>query len=301
MYTLINKPAATLTPGRIFNRTVSSIPDFNYLVRLSREPDLTRVLVVVHGIARRATFIMRSLGPIADEFNYTLLAPIFNHRSYPDYQRLGREGRGRRADLALLAMLRDARIQIGVSPDIHLFGFSGGAQFVHRFAYAYPGATKSISLAAAGWYTAPAPELSFPYGTKANRKLPDLQFHIDGLAQIPSLVMVGENDNVCDSAVRQSPRLVEQQGEHRLQRAAWFHDQLLEISQAYESSERQFCILPNTAHNFGEAVFCGGLDRRLLEFCETQQTISKFDPSATRGICCKISKGGKTVVVPTLV
>ena len=36
---------------------------------------------------------------------------------------------------------------------INLFGFSGGAQFAHRYAMAHPGSVNALVLTAPGWFT----------------------------------------------------------------------------------------------------------------------------------------------------
>ncbi len=260
---------AVPTASRTLIRTLSSIPDFQYFVRLSPNPDPSRVLVLVHGISRQPSFMLRCLADRADELDYTLMAPVFNHRSYSDYQRLGRDGRGQRADLAFRAMLMDAGVCLGLEGPVHLMGFSGGAQFAHRFVYAHPGVVRSLTLAAAGWYTAPDRRVQFPYGTAPNSRLPDLNFDIDSLLRTPSLTLVGERDTVRDAAVRRSPRLDKRQGRNRLTRARWFHRRLekLAAAEGYGRLHR-FHELPRTAHDFGEAVMRGGLADQLFAFCE---------------------------------
>ena len=270
MKTAIQGQQSTVpTASRTLIRTLSSIPDFQYFVRPSPNPDPDRVLVLVHGISRQPSFMLRCLADRADELDYTLIAPVFNHRSYSDYQRLGRDGRGERADLAFRTMLMDAAVCLGLQGAVHLMGFSGGAQFAHRFVYAHPGVVRSLTLAAAGWYTAPDGRVRFPYGTAPNRRLPDLNFDIHNLLQTPSLTIVGERDTVRDSTVRRSPRLDKRQGPNRLARARWFHRRLKKLAAAEGYGRRhRFCELPRTAHDFGEAVMRGGLVDLLFDFCE---------------------------------
>ena len=45
---------------------------------------------------------------------------------------------------------------------VDLVGFSGGAQFAHRFAMLYPGCVRRVVVAAAGWYTYIDPSRPFP-------------------------------------------------------------------------------------------------------------------------------------------
>jgi pimeloyl-ACP methyl ester carboxylesterase len=251
--------------SRTVIRPIDTAVDFQYLARVPQAPDPRRILVAIHGISRNAPFMMRCLADAAEALGYTLLAPVFNQRSYPDYQRLGRQGRGARADLALHAMLKDARGWLGLDRAFNLFGFSGGAQFAHRFVYANPCLVRSLVLAAAGWYTAPDPDERFPYGTKRTRRLPDLRFNARGLADTPTLILVGAADSERDEALRRSARVDRAQGRDRIERARWFRRQLAALRPAMPPA---FDLLPDTAHDFGEAVSRGGLVARIFEHCE---------------------------------
>ena len=84
----------------------------------------SRVLVLVHGISRNAEHMLRSFSNLARRNNYTLIVPYFDRVNYPDYQRLGRHGRGHRADRTLNKIL-DTFFACD-SEKAHIFGFSGG-------------------------------------------------------------------------------------------------------------------------------------------------------------------------------
>jgi len=241
---------------------------FTYLLRLPTVFDPTRVLVTVHGISRNASFMLSSLGELAERHGYTLLAPQFGQRSFPDYQRLGRQGSGARADLALLMMLADARREIGIGDPVDLFGFSGGAQFAHRFAMAHPGVSRTVSLAAAGWYTDPGGRRRYPLGTRSTRRLPGLRFEPRGLLDTPTLVLVGDQDVERDSALRRRDWLDRIQGRTRLERARWFQRRLVRLADPARSVQHEFLVLDRTAHDFAQAVFNGDLATHLFEFCE---------------------------------
>ncbi|MEE4162188.1 MAG: hypothetical protein V2I25_06730 [Woeseiaceae bacterium] len=261
--------ALAKSSSRILRRHVESRPGLVYLVRRPKRPDPDKVLVAVHGISRQASYIIQALSEPADRFGYTLVAPIFDYRNYSDYQRLGRRGRGERADLALVSVVEDMADRLGTARDFHLFGFSGGAQFAHRFVYAWPGKAKSVILASAGWYTPPDPRVRFPYGTKKTRKLEALTFDGRHLADTPTLVVVGEADTRRDPALRQTDRVNSTQGRHRVARAKWFHGQLRRLAAGQPSPvEHEFALLPDAGHDFGEAIHQGGLAHKLFDFCE---------------------------------
>lgn len=260
-------------PSPIMRRTLPNVADFSYYARLSAEPDPARFLVLVHGIARQADFMIRMFAEAADEQNFSLLAPVFSYRSYPDYQRLGRVGLGERADVAFLCMVEDARIRLGMGSGFDVLGFSGGAQFAHRFAYACPSVARSLVLAAAGWYTPPDRTGRFPYGLKPTKRLRGLKFRKSGLVDTPTLTVVGSRDTQRDNALRQTERVDTEQGLNRVARAKWFHGRLREAARVRARGvEHEFSLLPDTGHAVATAVQQGGLAELALEFCERQVT-----------------------------
>ncbi len=254
---------------RVLRRSLEAHEGFSYLLRVPGTPDPNRVLVLVHGIARQADYMMHALAGHAERHRYTLVAPVFGYRYYEDYQRLGRRGRGQRADLALRATIDDLVEHVGTGRRFHLFGFSGGAQFAHRFVYAWPDDVCSVALAASGWYTAPDANVRFPYGTGKTAKLPGLEFDAQNLANTPTLTLVGDRDRFRDPALRQVDRVDFVQGRNRVARARWFHGAIKSLADASGTAvEHSIEFLDNTAHDFGEAVYQGGLAGKLFAFCE---------------------------------
>lgn len=253
----------------IIRRTLPEHPDFSYLAWPAPEPDPDRFLVLVHGISRQADFMMRAFVDLAEQYNYSLLAPEFSYRTYSDYQRLGRKGLGERADLAFLGLLADARARLGAGHEFDLFGFSGGAQFAHRFAYAYPARARSLSLAAAGWYTAPNPRRRYPYGLGSTRRLPGLTFSADGVTTVPTLTIVGEKDTVRDTTLRQRERVDIEQGQHRVARARWFHGAIRDAAEKNgHYGLHEYLELPTTGHDFATAAHTGSLVNEVFSFIE---------------------------------
>jgi pimeloyl-ACP methyl ester carboxylesterase len=99
----------------------------------------------------------------AERYGVVLVAPLFPKDRFGDYQRLGRNGRGERADQALNRILTEVGFLTGANIDkLYMFGYSGGGQFVHRYAMAYPQRTARIVVAAAGWYTFPDSAVNYP-------------------------------------------------------------------------------------------------------------------------------------------
>ncbi|MEM7282561.1 MAG: hypothetical protein AAF438_13135 [Pseudomonadota bacterium] len=260
-----------LPKSKCLLRLVPQTADIKYLVRLSPEPDPNRVLVLVHGISRSPSFMIQCLAERADRENFSLVAPIFSHRTFDDYQRLGRLFRGQRADLALLRILEDAKQWTGLPESYHLFGFSGGAQFCHRFVMTGATQIRSLTLASAGWYTDPSSEQRYPYGVGRSDSLP-VQLMPERLYRTPTLVLVGENDIQQDAALV-GGRVDQAQGKNRMLRAVWFHSKLAQHAQAAGlDTQHLFDVLPNTGHDFVEATTLGGLVDRLFDFCTSPQS-----------------------------
>jgi len=123
------------------------------------------LVVAVHGISRNAAEHIDLLAPPAARHGFAVLAPLLSSNAFPRYQRLARGSDGRRPDHALIDLLDWVRRNHlpPCAPTV-LVGYSGGAQFAHRFLLKHPGESSSALLGAAGWYTWPDPAVRFPYG-----------------------------------------------------------------------------------------------------------------------------------------
>lgn len=266
---------------RIQTHRITDFPGFSYLTRLSEKTDPNRVLVAVHGISRRSDLMIRWLGELADVYGYSILAPHFTRHHYPAYQRLGNTRRYVRSDRALIAMLDDAeRLLPGLNRcRVALFGFSGGAQFAHRFCLAHPHRVQALAAASAGWYTRLDTDLAFPYGLGPSRKLTDLRFTANGILTTPTLTLVGALDNGQDKALRREPVIDTTQGTNRLARARWWHTHLTEqVQQLSLHGQHHFCELPDTGHNFAHAILRGKLAEQLFQFCSNTNTSTNGGP-----------------------
>lgn len=248
-------------------RTLASDPGQAYLlyVPASRNAELPLV-VSIHGTARNADAHARLLSAYAEIYGVVLLAPHFSASEYGDYQRLGRNGRGRRADLALNRMVAEVCALTGAPPErLHLFGFSGGAQFAHRYAMAYPHRIACAVIANAGWYTFPDPEVSFPQGIRSTRKLPGLRFDAEAFLRVRMTVLVG-TEGQRRSPPRQSARLDREQGVTRLERARNWVAAMQAAGQAIGVAPQVSCEeLPGRIRSFRSAVLRGGLADRVFE------------------------------------
>ncbi len=228
---------------------------------------LRGLLVCVHGISRNRHEHLEAFRDQANRHGVALLLPLFSPRDYPDYQRLGRKGRGPRADLALLRAVEEARERLGIEDEtFDLLGFSGGAQFVHRFALLHASRVRRIGLGAAGWYTWPDPGVPYPRGTGATSALPGARFDLAGLLRIPMLVWVGDRDRMRDPSLNTNARVDQMQGGHRVARAInWVRAMRQAGLRMGIQTDIRLQLLPEVTHSFLEADQIGQIGRRVFE------------------------------------
>lgn len=178
-------------------------------------------LVVVHGVQRDARGTFELFLDHAARSGRVLIAPLFDEPGWKGYQRvLGVH----RADLGLLGIL-DALRDEGVlqTRRVELFGYSGGAQFAHRFALLYPQRVARATICAAGWYLFPDMQ-PYPRGLGApERAVPGysslISANLAEFLRLPMRVVVGERDDAVDELTRSNAALDVQQGKTRLDRA----------------------------------------------------------------------------------
>jgi len=229
------------------------------------DPD-QRPLVVAHGITRQPEAIARRLAQRAAGLGRVLIAPDFDAVRFPRYQRAVS---GRRADVALRALL-DALAVEGLMPPgpIDLAGYSGGAQFAHRFAWLHPAQTARLTVAAAGWWTFPdaAP---FPYGCGPSLEGPPhvgrcLAAGLPAFLDRDIVVAVGARDDAPDAATRRGPELDAQQGTDRLARARRWVAAMAEAAEALGAPRRpRLVVLPGCGHDVFDCLDAG-LDKLIL-------------------------------------
>jgi poly(3-hydroxybutyrate) depolymerase len=113
-----------------------------------------RILVAVHGTERGNQAMRDLFSDLAEALNLIILAPLFpcgidEPHDRDNYKYI--EYRGIRFDLILLSMIEEVAARYAVSADqVAMFGFSGGAHFVHRFFYLHPRKLSALSVCAPG-------------------------------------------------------------------------------------------------------------------------------------------------------
>ena len=195
-------------------------PGLRYLLGVPKElNEAPPVVVCIHGIRRNVQEQFRAFAPLAEQAGWLLLVPLFAADSFPDYQRLGRPGRGGRADLSLLGLIGHLKARFSLPERaIYLFGHSGGAQFVHRFVMVHPRHVARYAISAPGWYTFPDESLVYPCGLARGAARGEL-LRLSDFLRIQGAVFVGSADCHRGPNVRCNPTVDTQQGVHRLERA----------------------------------------------------------------------------------
>lgn len=206
-------------------------------------------LVVVHGISRNAAELALRFGEVAELTGIPVIAPLFERGTFGMYQQVCDPAGAMRSDEALSEMLDDAAHRFGLdTAGIDLFGFSGGAQFAHRYAMLHPARVRTCVATAAGWYTMPDPAAPWPLG------LADAPCAVDSAAlrRVRFEVIVGALDRQQDKALRRSAEIDIIQGVHRLQRARRWHRAMRKAR-----VPGSLTVIPGLSHAFGDAVHLG--------------------------------------------
>ncbi len=254
------------TPS-ILSCTLRQDSNQRFLLYLPREnPDGAPVFVTMHGISRNAEEHARLFAPFAEQYGVVLIAPLFPAERFPDYQSLGRKGE--HSDAMLLKIIAEVnRLTRAQTDRLYLFGYSGGGQFVHRFAMAHPERVARYAVAAAGWYTFPDPLLEYPRGIKQAPLFPDISFDPARFLSIPACVLVGEKDIHRDPHLNKSRSTDRQQGSTRLERGIRWIQAMIDAATANQlKTPYRFLLLPRSNHSFAECMQKGRMGKLVFRY-----------------------------------
>ena len=227
-------------------------------------------LVVVHGLASESRAVASAFRPFAARQGRPLLVPDFQRPRFKGYQRLAGDRGPLEAAGALNAAMSRAAAESGLDFDrVDLVGFSGGAQFAHRYAMLFPHRVRRVVTAGAGWYTYLDPARPFPVGSAACDMSGGNPVEADRFLAIPLRIMVGEDDVRRDARLRTGDAIDSEQGSHRLARALrWFEHLTVQARIRDVAPRVSFELLPRTGHSFRRAMEVGGLGERTVAFLE---------------------------------
>jgi pimeloyl-ACP methyl ester carboxylesterase len=243
----------SLRPGVLTERLLPGASSQQYLAYLPLQHRRNRrPLVFVHGYSRRVSEQAEALLPLAEALGCPLLAPLYSREVHPRYQRLARGRDGQRADRVLEDCLLDL---FGPAvQEVDLVGFSGGAQFAHRYVMAHPHRVASLVAIAAGWYTLPESDLRYPLGLQTRRSLRGCSLNPERFLRVPTTVIVGDRDTGSQN-LRRSAQLDALQGKTRVARARnWVARMRLAAERYRIPAQIRYLEVPGVGHDFHDFV-----------------------------------------------
>ena len=224
----------------------------------------SKVVFALHGGSRDAEGIRNNMIQKSIDYNFILIAPKFSSSNFslgdgynlgnvyvdgdnPSTNTLNDENEW---SFSIIEPLFDSvKSSLSIeSEKYNLFGFSAGAQFVHRFIQFKPDARfDKVVAGAAGWYTVPDNSIPFPYGYD-NSIL--ISTNLSNLLLSDLYIQVGALDNNPNSAGLRHNEYADAQGLNRVTRAVHFFETGQNIA---ESSNYNFNwslhIIQGAGHN----------------------------------------------------
>lgn len=277
-------------PGRIEHCALESDASLQYVMYVpSRGGTGAPILVTVHGISRNAAEQVSMFAPYAERAGVVLVAPLYEHARFPRYQRLSANERGESPAAVMEAIVAEVARTTGARGDrMHLFGFSGGGQFVHRYAMAYPERVAGYVVGSAGWYTFPDAQRRYPYGLRYSRRLQLGGFDLRRFLAVPGWVLVGERDVQEGSAMRKTERVMLEQGPSRMERGLrWVDAVNARAAELGLAAPVRFEQLPRSPHSFRRSMRRGELGQRvfghLFGFAENGARMAESRSSSSPG------------------
>ena len=193
--------------GRTTYFASSVDPRFSYCLYVPEQ--IRHICVYVHGTTRDAASFRDRLSAFAEAQQTMVICPLFpagviDPVDIDNYKYL--LYRGIRFDLVMLSMIDEVCERYSLSVDRFLLGgFSGGAQFAHRFAYLHPGRVQALSLAAPGRVTLLDDSLDWWSGIRDVERFFGQVIDSDALRDMPIQLLVGEKDDADITVKEGSP------------------------------------------------------------------------------------------------
>lgn len=231
---------------------LSSDPRFSYSLMTPLEMDEnTRLLVSVHGSDRDPRAAMESYRELVLWHNVAVLAPLFPRFVDDTGDLLGyklvRWG-GINYDDVLFNMIAEAHEHFGTpTGPFMMSGYSGGGQFVHRFALFHAKELICVAVGAPGRVTLPTADEPWWLGLSDTEEQLGLRADLDALKATPVQVVaadldIGEGYPVPKDSGVWFPNL-ELAGTTRLERSRSFYRALLDIG-----GDVRMTIVHNQSH-----------------------------------------------------
>lgn len=214
------------------------------------------LLVCVHGIKRNPAEQIFRFAAYAERAGVILLAPHFTRKRFKRYQTLTPDRQGNLPEVAFERSIDNWLERSNTAPGkLYLFGFSGGAQFVHRYVMLGRRKIDAMVVASPGWFTLPDPDLPYPFGTGQSRKLGGRAIDAGWLLNTPTLVLVGERDTARNPTLNTNAVIDRTQGANRVERASNWYNRVSCLQKALMKPDAcEFRIVKRATHSFSRMV-----------------------------------------------
>ncbi|KAJ7777389.1 poly hydrolase [Mycena metata] len=200
------------------------------------------LLVIVHGTRRQTGGYLTHLQTFSEQHGVVILLPLFPAGIIDPYDVHNYKNilyHDIRFDLVLLSMLQQAARTWRIDAErFFLHGFSGGAQFAHRFLYLHPGRLRGVSVGAPGSITHPTTDSAWPAGLGNTKDVLGVVPDFAEVGRVPIQLLVGEKDT--DTSMISRDDLA---GATRVERVRYLHKALTKHGVSSE-----LIIVPGVAH-----------------------------------------------------
>lgn len=246
--TPLSSPVPSTIGPRTFDLVLADIPVRVYMPSYTLPaPTSFQAMLVLHGMHSDGPTFSQSVASYADQFKVVILAPTFSYsENWQDPAVLAEEDPRLAAKLNEIVVAAQTQLELSFNPKLLLYGFSRGAQLVHRYALLYPEKALAVAAISGGSYTLPFMEtpngtsLQFPFGVSNIEKFVGHKFDVTTFKRVAFWVEVGGDDNKDNEVSRTFDPLI---GKNRLERARNFYNAVKK-----QGSPCQFTVRPGLGH-----------------------------------------------------
>jgi len=221
-----------------------------------------KVLILMHGNSRAAESYFNSMKKYAEQYKFLLVVPefteaLYNSRLYHRGGILDAQGKIRNREdwtFSIIEPLFDyvKKNSGNTSNGYILYGFSAGAQFVHRFMTFVPdNRVTHLVSGSAGTYTMPDYSIDYHFGLKNVASIAPIANLIKFYAKNTTIVVGGADTDVNDPDLDTSAE-GNAQGKHRVERAEnYFNQSKAVATQQKVPFNWKYQVVPGVGHSQG--------------------------------------------------
>ena len=292
----IEAPKITTTPGIHEGLKIGETEVIYYIPKYF-DPNTAEYLFGIHGAGAwhrpGAMNRIHQFRNIAEIENLVVIAPAFDcilnrplgeqgfqekgivrDMYLADFINLVNKNNEHRTDLKLIETFEFFNEHLMKREKFHLYGHSGGGQFVSRFIIFHPQLLDKVGISSPGSFVFPRRDINYPYGLKLDSlektfgpqikaddfKLtdPELDQKLSQVLDLTLFIIAGESDTWVDNRPERS-----WQGKHRLERAQNFYKTMKEEDQRLKTKgirakdkpfRLELHVMPGVGHNSNRAA-----------------------------------------------